>query len=77
MPWLEVSVRTVWLILKVIAMLLVVDVCYTDIKDMAWVRGATGDSAPLMWTVIGAAVVLFWAYLVVWSPIKPERPEKK
>jgi hypothetical protein len=77
LPPMEVPVRIVWLILKVITMLLVISVCYADIRDMAWVRGATGNTAPLIWTLVGAAVILFWAYTVVWSPIKPEKLEKK
>lgn len=65
--------KYVWLVLKILGMFFVGSICYTDVTDLAWVKGMTGDTRPFIISLALGAVFLFWAYSVIWSPIEPPK----
>lgn len=65
--------KYVWLVLKILGMYVVGDVCYVSVRDLAWVKGATGDGRPFLISLVLCPVFLFWAYSVIWKPIEPRK----
>jgi hypothetical protein len=62
--------RAIWLILKVVGMLFVILACVNDIRSMAMVSQMTGNYLFLVVCLLVAAVFVYWAYRVIWKPIR-------
>ena len=66
--------KVIWRILKVLGMLIVVAYALRSVYHMSMVRSMNPDLWPLLVgaLVLGAGLV-YWAYRVIWCPIKPKK----
>ncbi len=62
--------KAVWMILKVLGMLFVCLTCLASIHRMSMVSSLTGNYWFLVATLLVDAGLLYWAYRVIWKPIK-------
>jgi hypothetical protein len=62
--------KVVWIILKVLGMLFVGLVCLASIQKMSMVSSLTGNYFFLVATLVVDAGLLYWAYRVIWKPIR-------
>jgi hypothetical protein len=62
--------KVVWIIQKVLGMLFVGLTCLASIHRMSMVSSLTGNYLFLVATLLMDAGLLYWAYRVIWKPIK-------
>jgi hypothetical protein len=62
--------KVVWIILKVLGLLFVGLNCLNSIQKMSMVSSMTGNYLFLAVTLVVYAGLLYWAYRVIWVPIK-------
>jgi hypothetical protein len=61
--------RALWTILKALGMLFVILVGVKNIRSMAMVTNMTGNYLFLIASLLVAAVLVYWAYRVIWKPL--------
>ncbi len=62
--------KVFWIVLKVLGMLFVGLNCLNSIQKMSMVSSITGNYLFLVATLLFYAGLLYWAYRVIWKPIK-------